>query len=467
MTGIEPQNVTIEMQVLGAIMLEPDTLELAASILTANDFYLDGHRLMYQMMLDLSRQGHPPDYNIVIDALAKRDQLRVVGGAGVVMGLLNSVPTAATLEHHARKIKEKSLLRQVIHVCEQAKRLCYAEQHTAEEVLFTLSGDVDAIAEGTASDAEIQTVEAMAQQVALDLIQQFNSGDQTQGATIGWPKLDRLCGGYQRGDLVIWAAPTNIGKSKMLCYSLIQTALAGNRAGLISIDMNRRRLAKYLLPPILTLTDRVADPSRIFEPYAWNEEGQALIRDECFSVDLGGRLMLVPKPRSTSLLAIEGYVRKLARMGCSVVAIDQAQNFSEFRADEHGGIATIVGQVKHWAWHYNVCIVLVHQVGREGYSGRFNLRHLQGSSAFEQYSDTVIAFSDPQQRMLDLYGSYIDEGQGRLRKPEAKDYTPENEGAIRYDVANPRPVEINLAKSREDRKQVLETRFDYRLGVVV
>ena len=464
---IPPQGADLEMCVLGAVMIEPAALEVARTIIRPDDFYLSGHGTIYRLMLELADRGIAPDFNTVFDELrARAIPEHVYGGMGVLMGMLNSVPTASGVEDHARKVKEKSLLRQLIRSCDTATAACYLGQQTPDEILFSLNRDLDAVADGTAGEAEIETVEELARQVAAELIEQYNAGDTRSGATTGWDSLDRLCGGYQRGDLVIWCAPTNTGKSKLLCYSLIQTALAGNTAGLISIDMNRRRLAKYLLPPVLTLMGRNVAPESIFDPVTWNERGEAMIRDECFSVDLGGRLLAVPKPRSTSLMAIEGYVRKLARMGCHVIAIDQAQNFSEYRADEHGDIANIVGRVKHWAWHYNVCIVLVHQVNREAYTGRFNLKNLQGSSAFEQYSDTVISLNDPQQRMLDMFGEFVDEGMGRYRKVKDEDRKEDSEASIKDAVENPRPVELNLAKSREDMKKVLETKFDYRLGVV-
>lgn len=450
---VPPQSVDLEMCVLGGIMLDPElAYPLAKTIITDQDFYLEGNALLFRLMGELFDKGTYPDMNVVLDELRSRELLNKVGGSGVVMGYLNSVPTAANVEVHCIKLKEKSNFRNLIVTCTKTINDCYAQQLTPDKIIYNIQQGISAVADGTARADEIYTLEDLAKQTGEDLITMFNGGGK-RGITTGSNKLDQLTGGWQKGDLAIWSAQWGTGKSKIMFWSMMASALAGNKVGLISIDMNKYKLMKYLIPTAMVMTGRPGDPHRIFEPYAWNEEGQAFIRDECFNLDVGGNFLVVPRPRATSSMAIEGYVRKLVSEGCELIVIDQAQNFSDYRADEHGIIAGIVQKVKNWCWYYDIPIVLIHQVGRNGY--------LQGSSAFNQYPDTIIELKDVQQSLIDQHGCFVRDRM-YYRAPTAKD---DDDIERHYVVDYTRPIEIKVVKSREDRRETIEIEFDFVNGV--
>ena len=131
-----PQSVELEMCVLGAVMLEPkEAYQVVADYLAPDSFYLDGHALIFTLMGELMARGIPPDATSVIDELRARNLLEQVGGSGVVLGMLNSVPTAANAEYHAKKVAEKAHLRSLIHTCSRIVEECFAQEAPMEEIL--------------------------------------------------------------------------------------------------------------------------------------------------------------------------------------------------------------------------------------------------------------------------------------------------------------------------------------------
>src|SRR5207249_5238166 len=64
------------------------------------------------------------DLITVTDRLRDKGQLDDAGGTSYITGLLNTVPTAANVEYHARIVKDKSLQRQVM----------FTFQHAAQKI---------------------------------------------------------------------------------------------------------------------------------------------------------------------------------------------------------------------------------------------------------------------------------------------------------------------------------------------
>ena len=62
-----PQNIEAECAVLGSIMIDPDAIVLVADFLSAEDFYRDGHRTLYGVILQLYVQRIPADFITVCD----------------------------------------------------------------------------------------------------------------------------------------------------------------------------------------------------------------------------------------------------------------------------------------------------------------------------------------------------------------------------------------------------------------
>ena len=82
-TGVRvpPQNLEAEQSVLGAILLDNAALNRAMEILSEEDFYRTGNRIVYRGMMGLSERNQPVDQITLTDYLRGTGELDQIGGA--------------------------------------------------------------------------------------------------------------------------------------------------------------------------------------------------------------------------------------------------------------------------------------------------------------------------------------------------------------------------------------------------
>ena len=130
-----PSNVDAERSVLGAILLDNSAYNQAAAVLTSEDFSLDSHRRLFLRITDLSEHSRPIDLVTLSEELMRHNELEAVGGAGYVSSLTDGLPRLSNIEHYAKIVKDKSLLRRLIHVSNSITARCLEGSEEAEEIL--------------------------------------------------------------------------------------------------------------------------------------------------------------------------------------------------------------------------------------------------------------------------------------------------------------------------------------------
>ena len=111
---IQPQNIEAEQSVLGAMLIDKDAIGKVTEILTADDFYRESHKVIFNAMLDIYNKNESVDLITVIDALRRSNKLSDIGGVAYVTSIADMVLTAANVKYHADIVAEKSVLRQLI-----------------------------------------------------------------------------------------------------------------------------------------------------------------------------------------------------------------------------------------------------------------------------------------------------------------------------------------------------------------
>jgi replicative DNA helicase len=461
-----PEDIDLEQLLLGEIMTNArlGAGEVAATLLQPDDFYLRGHSLIFQSCLRLMQQGIAPDFIAVRRDLKQRDELHLAGGDMYILDTSRAFGLGINgVEGHALKLLEYSRRRQVIQACLRTVSLAANPDYSVESLLHTLGSGLEQIAGRSVREEDIHTAHALAQAESQRLAELFDSGKPAdQGIPTGWSWVDSQSGGFVPGDLWIWAARPNVGKTRLLLYSLGYAASQGTPVGFISLDMSRRRLLRYAIPTLAAISGERVTGAQLYEPAPWDELARARLRDACEAVDKDERFWVVAEPSGSSLGQVEAYIRQLAgKRGCRVVAIDQAQNIAEWDQGERDRsvFSRIVGSLKRMARRYDAALVLVHQVQRKG-EELPGLTHLKGTGVLEEYSDMVVILHDPQRSLLATAGGFVNDGQ-RVRAPRASD----NELAIERQVSTVRPVILDIAKNRNAPTRREAVRFDFSLGV--
>src|SRR6516164_4297323 len=130
-----PANVEAERSILGAILLDNFAYNQAAEHLKPEDFSLDSHRRIYGRMVDLAESSRPIDIITLVEELDRNKELQSIGDAGYVSSLLDGVPDRPSIEHYVRIVRDKALLRGLIHAANAAIARAAEQSDAAEDVL--------------------------------------------------------------------------------------------------------------------------------------------------------------------------------------------------------------------------------------------------------------------------------------------------------------------------------------------
>ena len=125
--NVPPQAVELEEAVLGALMLEKDSIITVQEFITPEAFYTEEHRTIYRAIEELSTELKPIDLYTVTERLKVRKELQKVGGASYLAQLTQKVGSAANVEFHAKIIAQKYVQRELIRSATEIQRRSYDE----------------------------------------------------------------------------------------------------------------------------------------------------------------------------------------------------------------------------------------------------------------------------------------------------------------------------------------------------
>ncbi len=246
MEKLLPQNIEAESGVLGSIIIDPEAVVQVADFLTAEDFYRDAHRTIYEVILQLYERHEPADFITICDELERRNRLEEVGGASYITSLINQVPTSGNVEYYGRIVERTAILRRLIHAAGQIAAVAYDEGDAdvaldkAEQLIFGISQ--------RHARADFSALRDLLADYMGKLDQLHERRGTIVGVPTGFSDLDRLTGGLQRSDLIILAARPAVGKTS-LALSLAHNASVRHQqsVAIFSLEMSKEQLVQRLL----------------------------------------------------------------------------------------------------------------------------------------------------------------------------------------------------------------------------
>ena len=130
-----PASPEAERSILGAILLDNNLQNEALSTLKSEHFFLDAHRRIYQRIAELSETNRPIDIVTLTEELLRYKELDAVGGAGYLASLTDGVPRRSSLEHYVRIVRDKAMLRGLIHAANAVISQALEQTSSAAEVI--------------------------------------------------------------------------------------------------------------------------------------------------------------------------------------------------------------------------------------------------------------------------------------------------------------------------------------------
>ena len=241
---VPPQAVELEEAVLGALMLERDSIITVQEFITPDAFYTEEHRLIYRAIEELSAELKPIDLFTVTEKLKTKKQLTKVGGATYLAQLTRKVGSAANIEFHAKIVAQKYVQRELIRSATEIQRRSYDEETDVTELIGFAESEIFKVAEGHVKRS-VQNAEDVLKRTIRQIEEASKSAGAFNGVPSGFMSLDRITLGWQLSDLIIVAARPSMGKTAFVL------SMARNMAPFIEINTRKREKTSLVVITVM------------------------------------------------------------------------------------------------------------------------------------------------------------------------------------------------------------------------
>jgi replicative DNA helicase len=382
-----PHNLDAERSVLGAILIDNEAFNVAASVIDARAFFRDAHRRIFDRMVALAERSHPIDLVTLREELERSGEVEEVGGPAYIASLVDGVPRATNVEYYAKIVKEKSTLRSLIFSANKILANAYEADQEADLILDEAESAIFSVAEDRIKAGFI-AMRDLVKDSFPKIEQLFEHKSFITGVATGFTEIDKMTRGFQPGDLIIVAARPSMGKTSLVLNVAQYIALAGKVAGFLSLEMSKEQLFMRMLA-----SEAKIDNYRLMSGQIGQKEyGQITHALETLS----DAHMYIDDTPGIGVLEMRAKARRLqSEHGLDMLAIDYIQLMTGRGRFENRTLelASISRSLKGLAKELNVPVVVLSQLSRapEARSDRRpQLADLRESGALEQDADVVI-----------------------------------------------------------------------------
>ncbi len=247
---VPPNSMQAEQSVLGGLLLDNETWDTVADRVGENDFYRKDHRLIFRTISELANRQEPFDVITISEALDATDDLQEANGLAYLSMLAKDTPSAANIAAYADIVRDRSVLRQLIHVGTDISDSAFkTEGRETAELLELAERRVFEIAEqrqrGQGGFTAIKSLLAE----AVDKIEMlFEQEGNITGAGTGFTDLDEMTSGLQPADLIIVAGRPSMGKTTIAMNMAENIAIKGDKpVAVFSMEMPGDSLAMRMM----------------------------------------------------------------------------------------------------------------------------------------------------------------------------------------------------------------------------
>ena len=381
-----------ERSILGAILLDNMAFNEAAEHLRPEDFALDSHRRIYVCIAELVESSRPADFITLTEELNRRKELEAVGDVGYISGLMDGVPDRPSIEHYIRIVRDKALLRGLIHAATAAIARATDQSDPAEEILNDAEAAVFQLSEKRIGRGFMGVQDIVKESFgSVDALLQ--RGQRITGLATHYTDLDEMTSGLQRSDLIIIAARPSMGKTAFALNIAENAAIEDKKVvGLFSLEMSR----EALLLRLLCSRARV-DSHKMRTGSLWREDMAKVVQA---MEDLAHAPIFIDDTPGIGLSEMRAKARRLqqSKGKLDLLIVDYLQLMSggsrrfENRTQE---VSAISRGLKALAKELSVPVISLSQLSRapesRGGDHRPQLADLRESGSIEQDAD-VVAF---------------------------------------------------------------------------
>lgn len=380
-----PASVFAEQALLGAVLVDPESFNEIADLVSVSDFYLEDHQQIFSAMHALFLTSREIDVVTLIDMLVQKGIYTKSGGEEYIRHIAEVVPNALNAKDYARIVKDKSTLRQLIVACEEISDIAYSQQDDVAYTLDAAENKIFAIAQGK-DTKNFRHIREVIGDVYAHLHELNTNKDASQGTSTGFSGLDRVLAGMGKSDLVLVGARPGMGKTSFCLNIATNVAAAtGKTVCIFSLEMSCEQLVNRIISSE-AMVDSYAMRTGELKDEDWENVARA-------TAQLAKCDILIDDTSGITVTGMKAKLRRVKNLG--LVVIDYLQLMqSDSRIDNRvQEVAEISRAMKIMAKDLMVPIICCAQLSR-GPESRTDkkpmLSDLRDSGAIEQDADVVM-----------------------------------------------------------------------------
>jgi replicative DNA helicase len=385
---IPPQDKEAEQAVLGSVFLLQDAYFAATKFITAEDFYLHQHKVIFEAISQLINRNIPVDIRTITDELNKQHQLEDAGGISYLSDIAVIVPSPANAGHYAKIVAEKAARRRLIAASTETVQKAF---DTNEDVidLITITEQVLMDISQDTNQKDFQAIAEILGESMFQIEENAKNHDIITGLATGFPELDKMTAGFQSDQLIILAARPGMGKTAF-ALNIAQNVgtKTGKRIAIFSLEMSAVDLVNRML-----CAEGLIDSGHLRTGQLNEEEWEKLVMA---MGQLSNTQIFIDDTPGIKVPSIRAKCRKLAKEKgqLGLVVIDYLQLIEgSVRESRQQQVSEISRELKKLAKELNCPVIALSQLSR-GVEARENKRpilsDLRESGSIEQDADIVM-----------------------------------------------------------------------------
>lgn len=387
---ILPSHIEAERIILGLLLLDNNLYNSISAILNADDFYVDSHKKIYEVINDLISRSTVADVITVKYELGLRNQLKEIGGAEYLSSLSDQLPGMDNYEDYALIIKEKSRLRKLIEVGDWLINTTYSQQEDSDEIIAELDERIFQIRQQSKAYG-FESIKDIAKDLWKRIEKIYEKGELLAGLPTGFVDLDELTSGLQNGELTIIAGRPSMGKTTF-ALNITQYLATTYKAsiGIYSLEMPKDLLVMRMLCSLGRIDYNKFKTGKLTSE-DWSKLALALCTLSDTSIFINDCLSVSPKEMKVQASRLK------AEKGLDLLIIDYIQLIrTKGRFENRQQEITYISQsLKEIAKELNIPVIALSQLHRGPESQRRKdhrpiLSDLRESGSLEQDADVVI-----------------------------------------------------------------------------
>lgn len=387
---VMPHDEEAEGSVIGAMLIDNETIMVASEIITGDDFYQRQMGMVYDTMVELYNEGKPVEPVILHTKLKEKGMPEEACSIEQILRWMNQVPTSANIKFYAEIVAERAVSRRLIRLNEEIANTCYSGSERVADTLAEAEKRVFDLAQRGGRNEFVSI-----RKVVINAMKKIDAAARARGRVTGletgFMDLDYKTSGLQPSDLILIAARPSMGKTAFVLNLAQHMAFKrGQGVAIFSLEMSKEQLVNRLF----SLESRV-DAQLLRSGSLADSDWEKLIEG---AGTIGRSNLIIDDTPGISISELRSKCRKYKlEHDLKLIIIDYLQlmsgsgrSKSDSRQQE---ISDISRSLKGLARELNVPVVALSQLSRQVEQRpdhRPMLSDLRESGAIEQDADVVM-----------------------------------------------------------------------------